>query len=55
VHLKLDFKPKKLLQEILELGLSEVFPNITITQYIFASFNATVVSGEHIFSVLEEA
>jgi hypothetical protein len=38
VNFKLDCKPKELLQEIFELGLSVVFPNITSTLRIFCQF-----------------
>jgi hypothetical protein len=50
-HILLDCKPKELLQEILELGLSAVFPNITITLRIFVSLPAAVVSGERTLCV----
>jgi hypothetical protein len=35
---KLDCKPKELPQEILELVLSTVFPNITLSLRIFCQF-----------------
>jgi hypothetical protein len=50
----LDCKPKELLQEILELGLSEAFPNITIALLIFVSLPASVASGERTFNVLKQ-
>jgi hypothetical protein len=54
VNFKLDCKPKKLLQEILELGLSGLFPNNTISLRIFVSLPATVASSERIFNVLKQ-
>jgi hypothetical protein len=46
VNFKLDCKPKELLQEILKLGHSGVFPNITIALHIFVILYASMVSGE---------
>ncbi|CAM4709907.1 unnamed protein product [Lepidochelys kempii] len=54
INCKLDCKPKELLQEILECGLSGVFPNITIALHIFVSLPASVASGECTFNVLKQ-
>jgi hypothetical protein len=51
---KFDCKPKELLQEILDLGLSGVFPYITIVLCIFVSLPASVASGERTFNVLKQ-
>jgi hypothetical protein len=53
VNFKLDCKPKELLQEILELGLCGVFPNITIAPSIFVTLPASVASGKRTLSVLK--
>jgi hypothetical protein len=47
VNLKLDCNPKQLLQEMLELGLSGVFSDIT------SAFRNFVSSGEPTFSALK--
>ncbi|XP_065650734.1 zinc finger MYM-type protein 1-like [Hydra vulgaris] len=49
-----DCKPKELFQEILELGLSGVFPNISIALRIFISLPVSVASGERSFNVLKQ-
>jgi hypothetical protein len=46
VNFKLDCKPEELLQEILKLGHSGVFSNITIALHIFVISYASMVSGE---------
>ena len=43
-----------LLQEILQLGLSAMFPNTIIALHIFVSLPASLTSGEHIFNVLNQ-
>ena len=43
-----------MLQEILELGLSGVFPNISIALRIFISLPVSVASGERSFNVLKQ-
>jgi hypothetical protein len=50
---KLNCKPKELLQKILKLGLSGMFPNITIVLLIFVSLPVSGASGENNFSVLK--
>lgn len=47
-------KPKDLLQEIIKLGLSGVFPNVTIALRIFLCLPASVASGERSFNVLKQ-
>jgi hypothetical protein len=54
VNFKLDCKPKKLLQEILKLGLCGVLPHITIAFCVLCQLPASVASREHIFSVLKQ-
>jgi hypothetical protein len=54
VNLKLDYKPKKLLQEVLDLGLSGMYLSITIALRIFVSLPALVVSSERTFNVLKQ-
>jgi predicted nucleotide-binding protein (sugar kinase/HSP70/actin superfamily) len=49
----LHCKPKDLLQDILELGLTGVFPNITIALHIFINLPASVARGERTFNVLK--
>lgn len=49
-----DCKPKELLKEILKLGLSGVFPNVTIALRIFLSLPASIASGERSFNVLKK-
>ncbi|XP_065650752.1 uncharacterized protein LOC136078864 [Hydra vulgaris] len=49
-----DCKPKELFQEILELGLSGVFPKILIALQIFISLPVSVASGERSFNVLKQ-
>jgi hypothetical protein len=46
VNFKLDCKPKELLQEVFELGLSVVFPDVTLP--------ASVASGERSSNVLKQ-
>ncbi|XP_065682505.1 uncharacterized protein LOC136095772 [Hydra vulgaris] len=53
-NFKLDCTPNKLLEEILGLGLSGVFPNITIALRIFISLPASIASGERTFNVLKQ-
>jgi hypothetical protein len=45
---------KELLQEMLRLGLSGVFPNITIALHILISLPSSVASGECTFNVLKQ-
>jgi hypothetical protein len=45
---------KELLQEMLKLRLSGVFPNITIALHIFISLPLSVASGECTFNVLKQ-
>jgi hypothetical protein len=45
VNVKLNCKPKGMLQEILKLRLSGVFPNITTAFHTFVSLPASVTSG----------
>jgi hypothetical protein len=55
VYIKLKFKPKEFLQEILELRLSRVLPDITIAVRVFVSLpEASKASGERTFSVLTQ-
>jgi hypothetical protein len=54
MNFKLDCKPKELLQDILELVLSEVFPNNINALRIFVSLPAPVTSGECTFNVLKQ-
>ncbi|XP_065664572.1 uncharacterized protein LOC136086215 [Hydra vulgaris] len=53
-NFKLDCTPKKLLEEILGLGLSGVFRNIIIALRIFISLPASTASGERTFNVLKQ-
>jgi hypothetical protein len=53
VNFKFDCKSKALLQEILELGLSGVFRNVTIALRLYVSLPASVASGERTFSLLK--
>ncbi|XP_065642960.1 zinc finger MYM-type protein 1-like [Hydra vulgaris] len=53
VNFKLDCIPKKMLEEILGLGLSGVLQNITIALRIFISLPASTASGERTFNVLK--
>ena len=53
-NFKLDCTPKKLLEEILGLGLLGVFPHITIALRIFISLPASTASGERTFNVLKQ-
>ena len=53
MNFKEECKPILLLKEIFELGLSAVFPNITIALRIFNSLPASVASGERTFNVLK--
>jgi hypothetical protein len=50
----LDCEQKELLQEILELELYGVFPNITIAFRIFVSLPASMASRERTFSALKQ-
>jgi hypothetical protein len=50
----LDDKPKELLQEILELGLSGVFPNTTTALCFSVSLPALGASGEQTYNVLKQ-
>lgn len=52
-NFKLECKPTNILAELLELGLSTVFPNVTISLRIFLSLPVSVASGERTFSVLK--
>ena len=54
MNFKEECKPTLLLKEIFELGLSAVFPNITIALRIFNSFPASVATGERTFNVLKQ-
>jgi hypothetical protein len=54
VNFKLDYKSKELLQEILELELSGVFPNITIAPRILVSLPASAASGKCAFNMLKQ-
>ncbi|EMP31428.1 Bromodomain-containing protein 8, partial [Chelonia mydas] len=54
MNFKLNCTPKELLQEMLELGLSGVFPNITLALRIFVSLPASVALGERTFNVLKQ-
>jgi hypothetical protein len=54
VNFKLDCKPKELLQEILQLGLAVVFPNITIALCSLVSLPASVASGKRTSNVLKQ-
>jgi hypothetical protein len=53
-ELKLDWKLKELIQEILELGSSGVFPNIPIALRFFVSLPASLASGERSFNVFKQ-
>ena len=53
-NFKMGCNPKELLQEILELGLSAMFPNTILALRIFVSLPASVTSGERTFNVLKQ-
>ena len=53
-NFKLECTPIILLKEIFELGLSGVFPNLTIALRIFISLPASAASGERSFNVLKQ-
>ena len=54
MNFKEECKPTLLLKEIFELGLSAVFPNITIALRIFNSLPASVASGERTCNVSKQ-
>jgi hypothetical protein len=43
-----------LVQEIVELGLERLFPNVVISLRIFVSLPASLASGERILNVLNQ-
>ena len=53
-NFKFECTPIILLKEIFELGLSGVFPNLTIALRIFISLPASAASGERSFNVLKQ-
>jgi hypothetical protein len=50
----LDCKLKKLIQEILDLGLCGLFPSVTIARLVFVSSPAPVAFGERTFNMLQQ-
>jgi hypothetical protein len=53
VNFKLGCKSKELVQEILELVLERLFPNV-ISLRIFVSLPASLASGERILNVFKQ-
>jgi hypothetical protein len=54
VNFKIDCKPKKLLQEILEFGFCVAFPSITVVMCVSVSLPLSVASGERTFILLQQ-
>jgi hypothetical protein len=54
MNFQLDCIPKELLQDTIKLGLTGVFPNITIALHIFVTLPASVALGECTFNVLKK-
>jgi hypothetical protein len=54
MNFKLECNPKELLQEILKLGLSGLFPTIVVALRISVRLSASVASGECTFNMLKQ-